>query len=574
MPAEHYNIGCYLLDRLEECGCAHLFGVPGDYNLRFLDDVMAKEKSTANTASPFKWIGCANELNAAYAAEAYSKVKLHYTNRTNEKQISAILTTFGVGEISALNGIAGAMSERSPVLHIVGGPSTATEARRDIMHHTLGEGQFRDFVKMSEPITCARAVLYEENAREEIDRVLLQMIFHKRPGFVLLPLDVANAPCDPPSTPLEPIAAPVSEAALQQYREAVQGLLANSRHPALLAGYLCDRYGGSALTHTLITKTNLPFAVQIYGKGVLDESLPQFVGSYCGSTSLPSVRQVIEEADMLVTVGAFYHDIGTNFFSQKIDPLRTIAIQPFEVTVGGRRLTGVPMEKALLILTELATAVCAQWPQTIPQHITKGITTPDSDKGPLTAFHFYTELEDNLSPNDILIADIGTTCISASAMVLPHNALFVNQFMWAAIGNALPAALAAQLACPDRRVILLIGDGAAQMTMQEIGTFVRYGLKPILFLVNNDGYVIERIIHGWDEPYNDIQGWDYCQVVTGMTRGRADCKVIETIGDTAEVLKQSGEGNMNKGASSPGKMLFREVMLGRHELPVVTTMKR
>lgn len=160
-----YTIGDYLLDRLVDCGIDRLFGVPGDYNLQFLDRVIAH--------SALGWVGCANELNAAYAADGYARIK----------GAGALLTTYGVGELSALNGVAGSYAEHIPVLHIVGAPSTGAQQRGELLHHTLGDGDFRHFARMSEQITCSQALLTAGNACHEIDRVLRDMLTHHRPAI-------------------------------------------------------------------------------------------------------------------------------------------------------------------------------------------------------------------------------------------------------------------------------------------------------------------------------------------------------------------------------------------------------
>ncbi len=170
-----YTIGDYLLDRLVDCGIDRLFGVPGDYNLQFLDHVIAHQD--------LGWVGCANELNAAYAADGYARIK----------GAGALLTTYGVGELSALNGVAGSYAEHIPVLHIVGAPSTGAQQRGELLHHTLGDGDFTHFSRMSEQITCTQATLTAGNACHEIDRVLSDMLTHHRPGYLMLPADVAKA---------------------------------------------------------------------------------------------------------------------------------------------------------------------------------------------------------------------------------------------------------------------------------------------------------------------------------------------------------------------------------------------
>lgn len=179
-----YTVADYLVDRLADCGADHLFGVPGDYNLQFLDHVIAHRT--------VRWVGCANELNAAYAADGYARVQ----------GFGALLTTYGVGELSALNGVAGSFAERVPVLHIVGAPCTGAQQRRECLHHTLGDGNFDHFRQMSAPISVAQGVLDARNACAEIDRVLSEIMRHKRPGYLLLPADVAALPVARPVSAL------------------------------------------------------------------------------------------------------------------------------------------------------------------------------------------------------------------------------------------------------------------------------------------------------------------------------------------------------------------------------------
>ncbi|CAD2214796.1 Thiamine pyrophosphate enzyme, N-terminal TPP binding domain/Thiamine pyrophosphate enzyme, central domain/Thiamine pyrophosphate enzyme, C-terminal TPP binding domain containing protein, putative [Angomonas deanei] len=547
MPSENYNIGCYLLDRLQQLGCGHLFGVPGDYNLRFLDDVMAQEKEKG-----FKWVGCANELNAAYAADGYGKCG----------KLAALLTTYGVGELSALNGIAGAMAESSPVVHIVGAPALSMQNQRLVMHHTLGEGVFQDFVKMSEPITCAQGCLTPENAKREIDRVLVTVVHQKKPGFLLLPADVAIVACEPPTAPLQPLSVHIDKETLKVFQDRVEKMLGNSATPALLAGYLCDRFRCGGAANELVESCNIPFAVMVLGKGVMDETLPQYVGTYCGSASQDVTKAAVEEADVCIHIGVKFHDFGSASFTQKFDAKRVIDIQPFHTTIDGQFYANLPMSAALEVVAAVAKTHCKKWASRVFNK-PEGIKAP-TDPSKFDAHHFWTEFASNLMPNDIVLTDQGTACCAGVGLLLPKGCIYISQYLWGSIGYALPATLGAQLAEPNRRVVLVVGDGASQMTIQELGSFVRYGLKPVIFLLNNDGYVIERVIHGWNEPYNDITSWDYAQIMRGMSRGNADVEVLKEVGAAARVLQ----------ATSRDKLVFREVMLGRHETPVYQLLKR
>ncbi|EJX4578186.1 alpha-keto acid decarboxylase family protein, partial [Salmonella enterica] len=248
-----YTVADYLLDRLAGCGIGHLFGVPGDYNLQFLDHVIDHPT--------LRWVGCANELNAAYAADGYARMS----------GTGALLTTFGVGELSAINGIAGSYAEYVPVLHIVGAPCSAAQQRGELMHHTLGDGDFRHFYRMSQAISVASSILDEQNACFEIDRVLGEMLAARRPGYIMLPADVAKKTAIPPT---EALALPVHEAQSgveTAFRYHARQCLMNSRRIALLADFLAGRFGLRPLLQRWMAETPIAHATLLMGKGLFDE---------------------------------------------------------------------------------------------------------------------------------------------------------------------------------------------------------------------------------------------------------------------------------------------------------------
>ena len=172
------RVGQYLIDALYNAGVEEIFGVPGDFNLTFLDDVIDHEHVS--------WIGNTNELNASYAADGYARIN----------GLGALITTFGVGELSAINGIAGAFAERVPVIAITGAPTTSVEQARKFVHHSLGEGNFDDYRKMFEPITTAQGYITSENATSEIPRLIQAAVNNKRPVHIHLPIDVAATEID------------------------------------------------------------------------------------------------------------------------------------------------------------------------------------------------------------------------------------------------------------------------------------------------------------------------------------------------------------------------------------------
>ncbi|EHS9349096.1 alpha-keto acid decarboxylase family protein [Salmonella enterica subsp. enterica serovar Infantis] len=530
-----YTVADYLLDRLAGCGIGHLFGVPGDYNLQFLDHVIDHPT--------LRWVGCANELNAAYAADGYARMS----------GAGALLTTFGVGELSAINGIAGSYAEYIPVLHIVGAPCSAAQQRGELMHHTLGDGDFRHFYRMSQAISAASAILDEQNACFEIDRVLGEMLAARRPGYIMLPADVAKKTAIPPT---QALALPVHEAQSgveTAFRYHARQCLMNSRRIALLADFLAGRFGLRPLLQRWMAETPIAHATLLMGKGLFDEQHPNFVGTYSAGASSKEVRQAIEDADRVICVGTRFVDTLTAGFTQQLPTERTLEIQPYASRIG-ETWFNLPMAQAVSTLRELCLE-CAFAPPP-----TRSAGQPVRiDKGELTQESFWQTLQQYLKPGDIILVDQGTAAFGAAALSLPDGAEVVVQPLWGSIGYSLPAAFGAQTACPDRRVILIIGDGAAQLTIQEMGSMLRDGQAPVILLLNNDGYTVERAIHGAAQRYNDIASWNWTQIPPALNAAQqAECWRVTQAIQLAEVLER---------LARPQRLSFIEVMLPKADLP-------
>ncbi|ECG1194883.1 indolepyruvate decarboxylase [Salmonella bongori] len=530
-----YTVADYLLDRLAGCGIDHLFGVPGDYNLQFLDHVIDHPT--------LRWVGCANELNAAYAADGYARMS----------GAGALLTTFGVGELSAINGIAGSYAEYVPVLHIVGAPCSDAQQRGELMHHTLGDGDFRHFYRMSQAISAASAVLNEQNACYEIDRVLGEMLTAHRPCYILLPADVAKKPAIPPTETLMLPTNKAQSSVETAFRYHARQCLMNSRRIALLADFLARRFGLRPLLQRWMVETPIAHATLLMGKGLFNEQHPNFVGTYSAGASSKEVRQAIGDADMVICVGTRFVDTLTAGFTQQLPAERTLEIQPYASRIGDSWFT-LPMELAVSILRELCLE-CAFAPSPTRS---SGQSIP-VEKGALTQENFWQTLQQFIKPGDIILVDQGTAAFGAAALSLPDGAEVLVQPLWGSIGYSLPAAFGAQTACPDRRVILIIGDGAAQLTIQEMGSMLRDEQAPIILLLNNEGYTVERAIHGAAQRYNDIASWNWTQIPQALSAAQqAECWRVTQAIQLEEILAR---------LARPQRLSLIEVMLPKADLP-------
>jgi indolepyruvate decarboxylase len=489
-----YTVGNYLLDRLSELGIRHMFGVPGDYNLAFLDDVI--------DYSGMEWIGNRNELNAAYAADGYARIN----------GIAALATTFGVGELSAINGIAGSYAEHVPVVKITGAPTTKVMDNGLYVHHTLGDGKFDHFSRMFQEVTVAQTLLTQENAAQEIDRVLVACLTEKRPVHITLPIDVYDKPANRPDSPIHDEIAKSNQEALDQMLEEVTPIIDKAIQPVVLTGYEVNRYENCEELQIFAEKTGIPVTILSGGKGAFNEEHPQFIGVYNGELSDTYLQKRVDDADCIIQIGAKPTDSTTGGFSYNFSNKNVIQIAPFSVKTNNKKYAPVTMKDALLSLGDHVKHKETSELNIIPL-MSRIIDAPfTAKKVNITQERFYERLSHFMKTKDVLLAEQGTSFYGAATMPIPKDTMFIGQPLWGSIGFTLPALLGSQLADTSRRNMLLIGDGSFQLTAQELSTMISQKINPIIFLINNNGYTVERAIHGENQSYNDIPMWDYMKL--------------------------------------------------------------
>ena len=511
----------HVLERLKAIGVDDVFGVPGDYAFPVNDAICNDPR--------INWIGCSNELNAAYAADGYARIK----------GVAALCTTYGVGELSAINGIAGAYAEHLPIFHLVGAPNMSVQQSRAVMHHTLGNGEYDLFRRMSLPVVCADAVMTPQNVAYETERLIFEALYHRRPVYMAFPADFADQPVLGSAAP---IPAPQSDpAALEAATVAIIAALAQAKTACVLPGILVARTGLQASMQRLIDASGLPFATMFMDKAVLDERQPAFAGMYDGAIMDPDVGAFVEACDCVLTVGTLMSDFNSGAFTARLDAARTLSIAHHHVVVGARRYANVEMGD---ILAELARRLPKRdWASLAATSL--GAASGGGDD-PIDVHALYPRWAGFLKPDDILVAETGTASMGLGFALMPAGASFHNQTLWGSIGWATPAAFGAAVAAADRRVVLVTGDGSHQLTAQEIGQFGRLGLKPIIFVLNNDGYLIERLL--CKDPkiaYNDIAPWRYTELPHALgcdgwlTARAATCGELDAALAAAD---QSGSG--------------------------------
>ncbi|WP_372845266.1 alpha-keto acid decarboxylase family protein [Psychrobacter sp.] len=540
--SQQYTIADYLFDRIAEAGATEIFGVPGDFNLTFLDNVLASDK--------LRWVGNTNELNAGYAADGYAR----------ERGFAAMVTTFGVGELSAINATAGSFAEYTPVLHIVGAPSTALQDSKRRIHHTLGDGVFNHFIKMVEPVTVARAHITPDNAASEIDRVIRMILKKHRPGYLLLSPDVAKTPIYPPTTKLIDSEEDItSQAALSDFKQALIEFLPN-KTTTLMADLMVHRLGLQSQLKALIADTDIPYTTLSWGKTLLDENSSRWAGTYAGVASRPVVKDMVENCECLIKIGVQYTDTTTAGFSQDIDENVVVDLHYERASIAGKNFAPIALKDALKVLHEVMTSginiVAKQFCEEVKPHEQHG-----KDDEPIRQDDLWHIIAAALDDKNLVFSEQGTAYFGISDVRLPEGVTSYGQPMWGSIGYTLPASLGGAIASPHKRSILLIGDGSALLTIQEIAVMIQERINPVIVLINNDGYTVERAIHGENQYYNDIPkcDWQLMPKAFGATDDNSLLLKVETAGELKAALKQA--------AAAKDKLVMLEVIAGKHDIP-------
>jgi indolepyruvate decarboxylase len=484
------TVGDFLLRRLQEAGIGHMFGVPGDFNLELLQQM--------EDGGYLQWVGTCNEMNASYAADGYARLN----------GMGAVAVTNAVGALGAINGIAGAYAEHVPVILIAGSIPLRSIERGLGMHHTMGDGTWDRFLSALAPVTAGQARLTPSNAAMEIDRLILTAWREKLPVYMEMPSDIAYLDIEVPAAPLVLAEPPSDPERLKSCAAALADLLSKAKSPAILVDRDVAQYGVATEVMGLAEKLQAPVAVTGPAKGVIDETFHYFAGIYNGKGSAPQTREAIEGSDCLLSIGYRPIDGTSGDFTASL-PANTIRARGHAVDVGQDNYQAVTLREVLRSVTDATTQVTSRSTPNFAAGMPAGAHADGSAK--LTQAAYWETLQGYLRPGDVLLTDNGTS-YAIFGFKLPPKCTVVASVIWGSIGYSVGALLGTLTAAPQRRHLLFIGDGSFQETAQELSTMLRNDCKPVIFLINNGGYTIERGYMGKTSDYNDIAAWAYTEL--------------------------------------------------------------
>ena len=527
------TVGSFLFDYLHSLGVTHVFGIPGDFALptfRWLQQ------------SPLKIITMTHEPSVGFAADGYARIT----------GLGVACVTYCVGGLNMLNSVACAYAEKSPLLVITGGPSPTDRTKDVLMHHKVRT--FDTQRRIYEEVTCATAVLLDKDtAAAEIMRVVDAVLEHSRPGYIEVPFDVVDMPIDNiPAIVGRP--APVSDPDnLNAMLEDAVAAINKAKQPVIIADIELHRHGLVEQALAVASKFNIPIASTLLSKSIISETHPLFIGVYSGPLSDAAVQKYVENSDCLIMLGAFITDVWFGFMStsEKLGRKHVLLATTEKMQLGGRTYEHVVLKEFLEKLREAPVTPRKLGALPPPPPEPKPLSSGEKSER-LSIANFFRILGLYVGENSIITCDTGDAMFGAMKLRTKKATNFLADAYYLSMGFGVPAAIGAMAARPNERVFTIVGDGAFQMTGVELSTAVKFGMKPIVFVLNNDGYGTQRFI--LDGPFNEILRWNYTKLIDVFGAGVG--KKVTTNGELEAALKE---------AIASDKMYVIEVILPRND---------
>ncbi len=487
------TLGETLLHALKDHGAREVFGIPGDFALPFFKVMEESGILPLYTIS--------HEPAVGFAADAAARFN---------SALGVAAVTYGAGAFNMVNAVTGAYAEKSPLVVISAAPGAA-EARRGLLLHHQGktlDSQFRVYTE----VTCDQAVLDDPaRAPADIARVLRSCREWSRPVYIELPRDMVAAECGPVTTAPP---SPVDDEAVAACAEEILDRLGRARTPVVMAGVELRRYRLEAKVAQLARRLGLPVATSFMGRGLLTAPEAPLIGTYMGVAGDPEVTEMVENSDALLLLGVILSDTNFGVSARHINMRRVIAAADREVRLGFHIYPNVP-------LAELIDALLARVEErrdSLPQPRTPAPRGLRADEAPILPIDIATAVNDMFDAHGTMpiASDVGDCLFTAMDIV---QTPMVAPGYYATTGFGIPAGLGIQ-ATTGERPLILVGDGAFQMTGWELGNCRRYAWDPVVIVFNNASWEMLRTFQP-ETRYNDLDEWNFAAIAEALGgRGR------------------------------------------------------
>ena len=509
-----HTVSSYLIHQLYTKGVRHIFGVPGDYALGFYYELDHSKLQVINTC---------DEQGAGFAADAYARVS----------GLGVVCITYCVGGLKVANTTAQAFAEKSPVVVISGAPGTNERIKRPLLHHKVRE--FDTQLKVFEQLTVASTVINDpQTACREIDRVLNAALRHQRPVYIELPRDMISISVNPHQQPRE-VMTPGDAQVLQEALHEAIDIINAAKKPVIIAGVELHRFGLQDILLRLLENTRIPVASTLLSKSVIRENHPQYLGVYEGAMGREEIRKYVESSDCLILLGTFMTDINLGIFTAHLEQSRSIYATSEKVSIHYHTYEGIYMEDFMRGL--LKANIRRREDIDIPRPPSPVNPNPVFEKQ-ITVEYLFQRLNAFLDDNTVVIADPGDAMFAAIDMTIHSAARFLSPAYYTSLGFAVPASIGLQMAKPKLRPLVLVGDGAFQMSGMELATVARFDLNPIIVVLNNRGYGTERPM--LDGGFNDIHLWQYSRIPEVLNAGKGfDVKTEDQLEEALQEARKN-----------------------------------
>uniref|UniRef100_UPI000D01D298 thiamine pyrophosphate-dependent enzyme n=1 Tax=Apilactobacillus quenuiae TaxID=2008377 RepID=UPI000D01D298 len=349
------------------------------------------------------------------------------------------------------------------------------------------------------------------NPVDDINEIVKYMIRTGKPAYITLPIDVAKIPVSKKIKENIPEILDKKISVRNDNKKLVNKLVSylnTAQKPVVLVGHEIKNLQLGKYVEKFIKENKVPFTDLALGKCAVNEGLPQFIGTYNGDLSDESIKKVVDSSDLILSLGAKLTDFVTAMFTQSFDERKMISLNNNIISVFGESENYMDSYDFRECISELSNKKFNNnyiFDKKIEQNNFK--LTPTNK--PLTQDFYDKALVNSLNQGETLVAESGTSFSGLSPMNLGNSVDFVGQPLWASIGYSFPAMIGSQLADKDSRHILSTGEGSLQLTIQELGMLLKKHLNPVVFVINNNGYTVERLIHGMNASYNDVPELNY-----------------------------------------------------------------
>lgn len=482
------NVAQSLLHALKDHGACEIFGIPGDFALAFFKVIEESGILPLYTLS--------HEPGVGFAADATARFRCG-------PSVAAV--TYGAGALNMVNPVAAAYAEKSPVVVVSGGPGEGESHTGLLLHHqakTL-DSQFQIYKE----VTCDQAKLDDpRETPQRIARVLQSCLRHSRPVYIELPRDRVLQPCDA-VVPLPP--ATHDAEALEACVDEILARLDRAASPVLMVGVEIRRYNLEAKVAEIARKLGLPVVTGFMGRGLLAETDAPLLGTYMGVAGAPEITDLVEESDALFLLGVLLSDTNFGISGRQIDLRKSIQALDGRVNIGFHTYADIPLGALVdSLLARLKDSVAAG-PTPRPVY-PRGL---QADGEPITPTDIAKAVNDLMDREGRMpmASDVGDCMFTALDM---ENTEIVAPGYYASMGFGVPGGLGVQ-AATGRRPLILVGDGAFQMTGWELGNCRRYGWDPIVLLFNNCSWEMLRTFQP-ESKFNELDDWHFADIAPSL----------------------------------------------------------